>query len=41
MAKPMRVHDGVYDKAKELSEERGITIKEALRDMVKEAGYDV
>lgn len=41
MAENMRVHDSVYEQAKDLSENRGITMKEAVRDVFKEAGYDV
>lgn len=41
MAKNMRVHDSVYEQAQSLSDERGITMKEAVRDVFKEAGYDV
>lgn len=37
----MRVHPNVYDKAKEIAQEREITMKAAIRDVFKDAGYDV
>jgi antitoxin component of RelBE/YafQ-DinJ toxin-antitoxin module len=37
----MRVHDSVYTQVEALADERGITMKEAIRDVFKEAGYDV
>lgn len=37
----MRVHDSVKDTAESLADERGITMKEAVRDVFKEAGYNV
>ena len=41
MSERIVVHDGVYAQAKELAEERDITMKEAVRDVFKEAGYNV
>jgi hypothetical protein len=37
----MRVHPNVYDKAEEIAQERDITMKAAIRDVFKEAGYEV
>lgn len=41
MSKHVIVHDSIHAKAEELSDERGITMKEAVRDVFKEAGYNV
>jgi len=41
MSKQIRLHKSVYDKADSLADERGITMKEAVRDVFKEAGYNV
>jgi antitoxin component of RelBE/YafQ-DinJ toxin-antitoxin module len=37
----MRVHDSVREQAESLADDRGITMKEAVRDVFKEAGYNV
>lgn len=41
MSEKLTVHDGVYGTVTELAEERGISYKEAVRDVFKEAGYEV
>lgn len=41
MSETVVVHNGVYETAKQLSKDREITMKEAIRDVFKEAGYDV
>jgi len=41
MSELLTVHDSVKDAANDLADERGITMKEAVRDVFKEAGYDV
>jgi len=41
MSQLLTVHDSVRDAAETLANERGITMKEAVRDVFKEAGYDV
>lgn len=41
MSERLVAHDGVYDVIDDLARERGVTKKEALRDIVQEAGYDV
>lgn len=41
MSKTIVIHDQVDETASDLAEERGITKKEAVRDVFKEAGYDV
>mgnify|MGYP000385531565 CR=1 FL=1 len=41
MSEHVIVHDSIHATAKELADERGITMKEAVRDVFKEAGYDV
>lgn len=38
MSQKLTVHDIVYDATKEIAEERDITLKEAVRDVYKEAG---
>ena len=37
----MKVHDSVYEQAKEMSAESDLTMKEAIRQMCREGGYDV
>lgn len=37
----MVVHDRVYDIAVAVAEEKEITIKEAVRDVFRESGYEV
>jgi len=37
----MKVPDSVYERAKEIGEERDMTMKEAVRLMCREEGYDV
>jgi len=37
----MKVHDSVYRKAAEMSEDSDITMKEAVRQMCREGGFDV
>jgi hypothetical protein len=37
----MKVPDEVYARASELSEDRDMTMKEALRQMCREGGHDV
>ena len=37
----MKVHDSVYQEAKGIADWSDITMKEALRQMVREGGYDV
>lgn len=41
MSKTIVVHNQVHNEARELANDRDITIKEAVRDVFKEAGYDV
>jgi hypothetical protein len=41
MSQQVVVHDPVHEKAQELAEQREITIKEAIRDVFKEAEYNV
>lgn len=41
MSKRLTVHESVYDVVGDLAEEKGITYKEAVRDVFREAGYDV
>jgi hypothetical protein len=41
MSRRIVAHDNVHDVIAEYATEHGITKKEALRDLVKEAGYDV
>jgi len=41
MSERIVVHDSVYAQAKALADERSITMKEAVRDVFKEAGYNV
>jgi len=37
----MKVPDGVYERAKEMAKEKDITMKEAVRYMCREDGFDV
>jgi len=41
MSELMKVHDTVYEQANAMSDEHGITMKEAVRQMCREGGYDV
>lgn len=41
MSERMVVHSTVYDTAASIAQERDISMKEAIRDVFKEAGYDV
>jgi len=41
MSELMKVPDTVYSRAKELAEERDMSMKEAVRLMCREGGYDV
>lgn len=41
MSQRVVVHDSIDRTAAELADERDITKKEAIRDVFKEAGYDV
>jgi len=41
MSERMVVHDSVHDLAEGIADDRDITMKEAIRDIAKEAGYDV
>jgi len=41
MSKRVVIHDRVNEQAEELADERGITKKEAIRDVFKEADYNV
>lgn len=41
MSQHIVVHDPVHEKAREIAEQRDITIKEAVRDVFKEAEYNV
>ena len=41
MSKRLVAHESVYDKVDELATEKDMTKKEVLRDILKEAGYDV
>lgn len=37
----MKVPDSVHEQAKEIGEQRDMTMKEAVRLMCREGGYDV
>jgi len=37
----MKVHDSVYRQAAEMAADSDITMKEAVRQMCREGGYDV
>lgn len=37
----MKVPDSVHERAKEIGDERDMTMKEAVRLMCREGGYDV
>lgn len=41
MAETVRVPDSVYNQANEIAGEREMSIKEAIRFMCREGGYDV
>ena len=41
MSERIVVHDSVYAQIKTLADKRGTTMKEAVRDVFKEAEYDV
>jgi len=41
VSRQMKVHDTVYEQANQLSDDKGITMKEALRQMCREGDYDV
>lgn len=41
MAQMARVPDTVHERATELAEERDMSIKEAIRYMCREGGFDV
>jgi len=41
VSKPIKVHDSVYSEAERLVEEKGVTKKEAIRQMCRDGGYDV
>lgn len=41
MSEQVKIPDPVYEKAQELVEERDTSIKEAIRIMCREGGYDV
>jgi len=41
MAKRVVVPNTVYDRANEIAEDREMSIKEAIRHMAQEGGYDV
>jgi len=41
MSERMVVHDSVHELAESIANEKDITMKEAVRDIVKEAGYNV
>jgi len=41
MSELLTVHDNVKERAEALADERGITMKEAVRDVFKEAGDNV
>lgn len=41
MGKTVKVPDTVHKEAKEIAESRDMTIKEAIRYMCREGGYDV
>lgn len=41
MSHQVKVPDSVYDEADKISKERDTTIKEAIRMMCREGGYDV
>lgn len=41
MSERVTVPDTVYDEADRISDERDMSIKEAIRQMCREGGYDV
>jgi hypothetical protein len=41
MSRRIVAHDNVHDVIHDRAEEKGITKKEALRDLIQEAGYNV
>jgi len=41
VSRSLRIPDTVHDKAKELSEQKDMSLKEAIRTMCREGGYDV
>jgi len=41
MSERIVVHDSIHDLAGSIAEDRDITMKEAIRDIAKEAGYNV
>lgn len=41
MSEKVTVHDRVYAEVVRIADERGISYKEAVRDVFQEAGYEV
>jgi len=41
MSERIVVHDSIHDLASSIADDKSITMKEAMRDIAKEAGYDV
>lgn len=41
MTKAVKIPDPVYEQAQQVSDERDVSLKEAIAIMVREAGYDV